>query len=163
LSEIPRRFDLSAIFNKSKRDVIINWSLCIKRFAERLYACWEAAMLQKFLIERETIGLDIFTPEELADLVDMSNEVLAEMVGIQWQCSFVGGDRTYSIFLAESEADLREHSRLAGLPITRIVPIRGLADPSFATGTHPGIVVVQPGDVPRDDAPHEGHSGPTER
>ena len=93
-------------------------------------------MLQKFLIERETIGLDIFTPDELADMVDMSNEVLSEMVGVQWQYSFIGGDRTYSVYLAESEADLREHSRLAGLPVTRIVAIKAMADPF--NGISPG-------------------------
>ena len=115
-------------------------------------------MLQKFLIERETIGLDIFTPDELADLVDMSNEVLSEMVGVQWQYSFIGGDRTYSVYLAESEADLREHSRLAGLPITRIVAIRAMADPSFSMGFRPGVETLRKAEAPGDGAPRDGHS-----
>jgi len=113
-------------------------------------------MLQKFLIERETMGLDIFTPDELADMVDMSNEVLSEMVGIQWQYSFIGGDRTYSVYLAESEADLREHSRLAGLPITRIVQIRATADPSTVTRLRPNTELRPSKEEPRHGAASDG-------
>lgn len=115
-------------------------------------------MLQKFLIERETIGVDIFTPDELADMVDMSKEVLSEMVGIQWQYSFIGGDRTYSVYLAESEADLREHSRLAGLPITRIVAIKAMADPSLSMGFRPGVEALPRAEVSGDGASRDGGS-----
>jgi len=99
-------------------------------------------MLRKFLIEREAIGLDVFTPDELADMIDMSKDVLGEMVGVQWQFSFIAADRTYSVYLAESEDDLREYSRVAGLPVTRIVQIKAVADAATPLRAREGTVVA---------------------
>ena len=110
-------------------------------------------MLLKFLVEREAVGLDIFTPDELADMIDMSRDVLREIVGVQWQFSFIGPDRTYSVYLAESEEDLREHSRLAGLPITKVMQIKAMADAATSFKIREGMQTSQ------SDGRSSGQSG----
>jgi len=94
-------------------------------------------MFRRYLVERDIDGLDQMTMGELAALADKSNAAIADMVGVQWQQSFVGKGRAYSLYLAESEADLREHARLTGLPIARITEISVVLDPSTPSKVPP--------------------------
>ena len=42
---------------------------------------------------------------------------------------YVAADRTFCIYLAESEALIRQHADLSGIPVTRIVEIPQIIDP----------------------------------
>ena len=57
-----------------------------------------------------------------------------EQIGdsIQWQHSYVAGDKTFCIYLAANEQLIRKHAELSGIPITRIVEIPQIIDPLTA-------------------------------
>ena len=87
-------------------------------------------MLKKYMIEREIGGVGDLTPDQLGDAAKTSNGALAKLEGIQWQHSYVTKDKTFCIYLAESEALIREHARLSGFPASRITEISSVIDPT---------------------------------
>jgi len=89
-------------------------------------------MMKKYLIEREIPGVGGFTAEQLKGAAATSNEALAKIPGVQWQESYVTGDKTFCIYLAESEDLIREHSRLSGFPANKITEIKTAIDPTTA-------------------------------
>jgi hypothetical protein len=46
--------------------------------------------------------------------------------------SFVVDDKTFCVYLADSEASVREHARLSGFPASRITEVRTVIDPMTA-------------------------------
>lgn len=53
-------------------------------------------------------------------------------VGIQWIESYVTGDKTYCVYLSQSESLIQEHARRSGFPANRVVEVRSMLDPSMA-------------------------------
>ncbi len=91
--------------------------------------------MRKFIIEREIPEVGSFEREQLKAAAAKSNEVLAELApDIQWQESFVAGDRTFCVYLAKDEDVIRKHAELSGFPANRIVEIRKMIDPTTAKG-----------------------------
>lgn len=89
--------------------------------------------MRKFMIEREIPGVGQLDACGLAEAARKSNGVLAELgPGIQWQQSFVTGDRTYCVYFAESEDLIRQHAEKSGFPASRILEISGVIDPGTA-------------------------------
>lgn len=89
--------------------------------------------MRKFMIEREIPGVGTLDSCGLAEAARKSNAVLAELgPGIQWQHSYVSGDKTFCVYLAESEELIRAHAEKSGFPATRITEIRTVFDPSTA-------------------------------
>jgi hypothetical protein len=63
-----------------------------------------------------------------------SNQALDRLAPkVQWVHSYVTPDRTFCIYLAESEAAIHEHARLSGFPATRIAEVKGVIDPTTAS------------------------------
>jgi len=90
-------------------------------------------MVKRFLIEREIPGIGGMTVVELCGAARASNQAIAKIGdGLQWQHSYIAGDRTFCIYLAESEAQIREHAELSGIPVSRIVEIPQIIDPITA-------------------------------
>jgi hypothetical protein len=91
--------------------------------------------MRKFMIEREMPGVGGLDSCALAAAARTSNTALAELgPGIQWQQSYVAGDKTFCVYLAESEELIRDHARKSGFPASRITEITGVIDPSTAIG-----------------------------
>jgi hypothetical protein len=90
-------------------------------------------MLKKFVIERDVPGIGGKTPKELSGAAAVSNAALARIDGIQWQHSYVAGDKTFCIYLAQNEAVIREHAKLSGFPANKITEVKSMLDPA-ATG-----------------------------
>lgn len=87
--------------------------------------------MQKFVIEREIPNVGSLNAEELCGAARQSNGALAKLAPrVQWQHSYVAADRTFCVYLAESEDAVREHATLSGFPANRIVPITTIIDPS---------------------------------
>lgn len=87
-------------------------------------------MLKKYMIEREIGGVGDLMPGQLGDAAKTSNGALAKLEGIQWQHSYVTKDKTFCVYLAESEVLIREHARLSGFPASRITEISSVFDPT---------------------------------
>lgn len=89
--------------------------------------------MRKYIIERDMKGVSKSTDGELQEASAKSNRVLAELGrGIQWQTSYVAGDKLYCVYLAENEGLIQEHSRQSGFPADRITEVRAVLDPASA-------------------------------
>lgn len=89
--------------------------------------------MKRYMIERAIPGVGEFSTTELCGAARASNQALASIgPSIQWQHSYVAGDKTFCIYLAESEADIRRHSELSGIPVTSITEIPRVIDPLTA-------------------------------
>lgn len=87
-------------------------------------------MLKKYMIERNLPDVGKLAPSELGGAAKTSNKALAQLMGIQWQFSFVAANKTFCVYLAESEDLIKQHAELSGFPATIITEIKGLIDPS---------------------------------
>ena len=86
--------------------------------------------MQRYLIERDIPNVGRLSSTQLRDLAAKSNNAVAELAGkVQWLQSFVAGDKTFCVYLAESEEAVREHARIAGFPITTITEVPTAVDP----------------------------------
>ncbi len=89
--------------------------------------------MKKYVIERDVPGIGGMSGEELREAAGTSNEALAKLAGkIQWQHSYVAGDKTFCVYLAEDEAAIREHSDLSGFPANSITEVKAVIDPTTA-------------------------------
>lgn len=88
--------------------------------------------LKRFLIERDIPGIGGMSLVELCGAARASNQAIARIGKLQWQHSYVAGDKTFCIYLAEGEASIRQHAELSGIPVTRITEITQIIDPTTA-------------------------------
>jgi hypothetical protein len=89
--------------------------------------------MKRYMIERDIPGVGDFSPTELCGAARASNSALTSIgPAIQWQHSYVAGDKTFCIYLSDSEAEIRQHASLSGIPITRITEIPQIIDPLTA-------------------------------
>jgi hypothetical protein len=71
--------------------------------------------------------------DELKGAAATSNQALAELAGkAQWVQSFVADDKTFCIYLAESEDAVQEHARISGFPANKVTEVRNMIDPLTA-------------------------------
>ena len=90
------------------------------------------AALKRYLIERDIPGIGGMSVVELCGAARASNQALAKVGKIQWQHSYVAGDKTFCIYLAEDEAAIRKHAELSGIPVTKVTEIPQIIDPLTA-------------------------------
>ncbi|MCB1497535.1 MAG: DUF4242 domain-containing protein [Bauldia sp.] len=89
--------------------------------------------MKKYVIERNVAGIGESDASELSNIARQSNDALAKLSPrLQWQQSYVAGDKTFCIYLAEDEAAIREHSRLSGFPADIISEVSAVIDPATA-------------------------------
>jgi hypothetical protein len=92
------------------------------------------SFVKKFVIERDLPGVGSMSGDELSGAAHTSNGALAELgPRIQWQHSYVAGDKTFCIYLAEDEEAIREHAQKSGFPASRITEVRTVIDPTTAS------------------------------
>jgi Protein of unknown function (DUF4242) len=89
--------------------------------------------LKRFLIERDIAGIGAMSIVELCGAARASNQAI-EKIGktIQWQHSYLAGDKTFCVYLADSEDSVRRHAEMAGIPVTRITEVPQIIDPLTA-------------------------------
>jgi hypothetical protein len=86
--------------------------------------------MKRYLIERDIAGIGGMSGAPLKDIAATSNGGLAELAGkVQWVQSFIGADKTFCIYLADSEELVHEHARLTGFPVTRVTEVARVLDP----------------------------------
>lgn len=87
--------------------------------------------MQKYVIERDVPGIGSLGSAELCGAAQTSIAALAKLPNrVQWQHSYVAGDKTFCVYLAEDEAAIAEHARLSGFPATTVTLITGMIDPT---------------------------------
>lgn len=89
--------------------------------------------MPKFVIEREIPGAGKLSSEELKGISQISCGVLNKMgTQIQWVQSYVTGDKVYCIYIAPTEALVREHAMQGGFPANRVSEVTSMIDPTTA-------------------------------
>lgn len=87
--------------------------------------------LRKYIIERDIPAVGTLEREQLRGAAAKSNEALKQLgPDIQWQESYVAGDKTFCVYLAKDEAIIRKHAELSGFPATKITEVRKMIDPT---------------------------------
>lgn len=89
--------------------------------------------MPKYIIEREIPGAGKFTAEQLKAISQTSCSVLNKMgPTIQWQHSYVTGDKIYCVYIAPNEQMVREHASQGGFPANKISEVVEIIDPTTA-------------------------------
>ena len=91
--------------------------------------------MPRYVIERDIPDIGSAECEALREAAEKSNGVLAEMKSeknIQWEHSYVAGDKTFCICLAEAEGLIEEHAERSGFPATKVTEVRKMIDPVTA-------------------------------
>jgi hypothetical protein len=87
--------------------------------------------MKRFVIERTIPGAGKLTGAQLHDISAKSCDVLRSMgKDIQWEHSYVTGDKVYCVYLAESPELLHKHASLGGFPIDRVSEVASIIDPT---------------------------------
>ncbi len=91
--------------------------------------------MKKYVIERDIPGVDKMGQGDLSGAAKTSNSALAQLAPkVQWVHSYVAKDKTFCIYLANNEDDIREHARISGFPANKITEVHGMIDPTTAKG-----------------------------
>jgi hypothetical protein len=94
--------------------------------------------MPRFVIERAIPEIGSADRDALRGAAQKSNGVLADMKSerknIQWEHSYVVADKTFCIYLADSEALVHEHAERSGFPATVVTEVRKMIDPVTAEG-----------------------------
>jgi hypothetical protein len=89
--------------------------------------------MKRYVIERDLPGVGGMNRDQLKGAAATSNSALAKLAGkAQWEHSYVVADKTFCIYLADSEASVREHAKLSGFPATKVTEVRNVIDPLTA-------------------------------
>jgi len=89
--------------------------------------------MPKYVIEREIPGAGNLSAADLHAIAQKSCGVLSAMgPQIQWVESFVTADKIYCVYVAPSEAVVREHANRGGFPANSVAEVRRMIDPTTA-------------------------------
>src|SRR5215475_938540 len=105
-----------------------------RRSPKAHYSTLHGAMaMKRYIIEREIPGIGGMTSQQLEQAAIKSNAALAKLQGrAQWVHSYVAGNKTFCVYLAEDETAVREHAQVSGFPANTITEIRSIIDPVTA-------------------------------
>lgn len=89
--------------------------------------------LKRYLIERDIPGIGGMSIVELCGAARASNAAIGKLSSrVQWQHTYVAGDKAFCIYLAENEEAIRQHAELAGVPAGKITEVPRIIDPLTA-------------------------------
>ena len=92
--------------------------------------------MPRYVIERDIPAIGSAERQALREAAQKSNGVLATMKAeqkhIQWEHSYVAGDKTFCIYIADDPALIEEHSERSGFPASIVTPVRKMIDPVTA-------------------------------
>ena len=87
--------------------------------------------MPKFVIERDLPGAGKLSAEELRDISQQSNKVIAQLgPDIRWLQSYVTENKIYCVYVAPDEDIIYEHARCGGFPANSVSRVSTVIDPS---------------------------------
>lgn len=94
--------------------------------------------MPRYVIERDIPAIGSAERDVLRATAQESNRVLAEMKAegknIQWEHTYLAGDKTFCIYISDNDTLIQEHSQRSGFPATHITEVRRIIDPVTAEG-----------------------------
>jgi hypothetical protein len=89
--------------------------------------------MKTYVIERNIPGAGELTAEQLKGISQTSCSVLKEMgPKIEWQHSYVTGDKVYCVYKAENIELIEEHAKKGGFPANSVSEVKALISPATA-------------------------------
>lgn len=89
--------------------------------------------MPRYVIERDIPGAGQLSQQELKAISQKSCSVLGDLgPQIQWQHSYVTGDKVYCVYIAPDKEMVRKHARQGGFPANRISEVATIIDPLTA-------------------------------
>ena len=89
--------------------------------------------LHKYIIEREIPHAGDMSAAQLDEVANKSCKAINKITEkVQWVESYVTENKVYCVYLAENEAAIREHARVAGFPVSKISEVKVILDPTAA-------------------------------
>jgi len=90
--------------------------------------------MKRFIVERDILGLGDMSTLELCGPAKSATQAISTLgPKIQWQHTYVTQDKSFCVYLAESEDIIKKHAEMAGLPATKITEVGQIIDPLTAT------------------------------
>ncbi len=90
--------------------------------------------MRRFVIERDIPDIGTAEREQLRDAAGQSNSVLRQMQSegkaIQWEHSYVAGDKTFCIYVCDQPELIDEHAQRSGFPATVVTEVNKIIDPT---------------------------------
>ena len=90
--------------------------------------------MRRFVIERDIPDIGSAEREQLRGAAEQSNSVLRAMQSeskhIQWEHSYVAGEKTFCIYVCDSPELIDEHAERSGFPATVVTEIGKIIDPT---------------------------------
>ena len=91
--------------------------------------------MRRFIIEREMPDIGSAARQALKEAAQKSNEVLTGMgPDIQWDHSYVTGDKIFCVYLALDESLIHKHAELSGFPANKVTEVKRIIDTTMARG-----------------------------
>ena len=94
--------------------------------------------MPRYVIERDIPKIGSAERVALREASQKSNGVLAAMKAekknIQWEHTYVAGDKTFCIYIADNEALIHDHAKRSGFPATQVTEVLTMIDPVTAEG-----------------------------
>ena len=86
--------------------------------------------MKRFVIERSLPGVHGLDAAALKAASAKSNAALAQMGGrATWEHSYVVDDKTFCVYVADSEKSVMEHARLSGFPASKVSEVHAVIEP----------------------------------
>ena len=91
--------------------------------------------MPKFVIERNIPGAGNLSDNDLTAISQKSCGVLRTLGSeIQWDHSYVTGDKIYCVYTAANEDLVRQHATQGGFPADSVAKVSRVIDPTTAEG-----------------------------
>ena len=92
--------------------------------------------MPKYIVERELTVAGELTPTQLSSIAKKSCDVLRKMgPEIQWQESYITGNKIYCVYIAPNPELIREHAKAGEFPCTSVEEVKTVIDPTTAEHT----------------------------
>ena len=90
-------------------------------------------IMKTYVIERIIPGAGDLSSEQLKGISQTSCTVLQEMgPKIEWQHSYVTGDKVYCVYKAENKELIEEHAKKGGFPANSVSEVATVISPATA-------------------------------
>lgn len=112
---------------------LITTNYVVGQQKQNLVATENNSIMKTYVIERIIPGAGDLTAEQLKGISQTSCSVLKEMgPKIEWQHSYVTGDKVYCVYKAENKKLIQEHAKKGGFPANSISEVATTISPATA-------------------------------
>ncbi len=112
---------------------LLTTQLSFGQKTKNLLSTTKTSNMKTYVIEREMPGAGKLTAAQLKAASQKSCGVLKDLgPSIEWDHSYVTGNKIYCVYRAENEELVRQHAKAAGLPCNSIQEVTTVISPKTA-------------------------------